>query len=119
MKSINTYIIEKFKITSTTVKRQEKKIDNPTTWDVGDILVATWGYNMIIVDFYEITKATGKSFIVRKLKYQIVSGDGNRGECVPDEGKYEDDKFISCRINKYNLVKIKDHYASLWNGKPH
>lgn len=118
MKDINLYITEKLHLN----KDMKSKVDydDPSGWQVGDILVGQWGYSMIIVDFYEIIKTTGshKTFVLKKLKEKIVSGSGMQGTSVPDEGKYEDDKEIRARVNKYNRVKVDNAYLSLWNGEP-
>ena len=119
MKNLNNYIIEKLKLNDNIKTQTEKKVDDPTTWDVGDIVVATWGYSMTIVDFYQIIKATGKSFTLRELEQKIVHGDGQRGESVPIEGKFnEREKPINVRINKYGSVKIDRAYCRLWTGQP-
>lgn len=118
MKQIDKFIIEKLHLNKDT-KTTEKKVDDPTTWDVDDILVTIGGYNMILVDFYKIIKSTGKSFKVKELEKKNVSGNGWQGECVPVEDKFEKDaQEITCRINKWGDVKIDDHHARLWDGKP-
>lgn len=121
MYNISEYLFEKLHVNKD-VKNIERKVDDPTTWQKGDILVTTGGYNMILVDFYEITAATGKSFKLKKLKDKIVSGNGMQGECIPDEGHYDTrEPEQTVRINKYNSVKVGGtygHYARLWDGKP-
>ena len=116
MNSLSEYILEKFKI-SKDITSHESDPDDPTTWGVGDILFTSWGYDMTIVDYYEIIKATGKSFVVKHLKDKIVSGSRQRGESMPILGEYESDKEIRCKISKYNYLKIDGEFAHLWNGK--
>lgn len=117
MKNLNNYIFEKLKIDKDS--EYKEKSDDPTTWEVGDILVTSGGYNMILVDFYKIIKKTGKSFIVKELKKKNVSGNGWQGECVAIENEFDDRaQELRVRINKWNSVKIEDHYASYWDGKP-
>ena len=118
MKDINNYIVEKLHIDKNTKLSAPSDPKDPKTWRAGDILVVIGGYSMVLVDYYQIMRATGKSFIVRHLKDKIVSGSGQRGESVPVEGEFEDNKDIQVRINKYNEVSIDGHYASLWDGKP-
>jgi len=119
MKNLNIFITEKLKLDKDT-EYKERKPDDPTSWEAGDILVATGGYNMILVYFYKIIKRVGtKSFVVRRLKDKKVSGNGWTGECVAIENEFDPrEKEITVRINKYNSVKIEDHYARLWDGKP-
>ena len=66
MNNLSDYILEKLSINKDTEVRE--KTDDPSTWSEGDILVTIGGYNMILVDFYKIIKATGKSFKVKELK---------------------------------------------------
>ena len=119
MKSIFDFITEKLSLDSNIKINNKDKSDDPTTWEVGDIIYTHWGYSMVIIDYYEIVKATGKSFVVKHLKDEVVSGDGQRGESMPVKGEYEDGgKEIRCRINSRGSVKIDDGYAYLWDGKP-
>ena len=117
MKNLVEILLEKLHLNNDT--EMKKDIDDPTTWSEGDILVRSGGYNMILVDFYKITKAMGKSFRVRELKKKNVSGNGWQGECVPIEDEFDPhSKELMCRITKYNSLKIDDGYAHLWDGKP-
>ena len=119
MKNIYSFISEKLKINSDTIKNTtESNPSDPNTWRIGDIVYTSWGYNMTIVDYYEIIKRTGKGFTFRKLKDKIVSGNGFQGKSVPLEGEYENDKEIKCRINKWGSVRIEDSTAHLWDGEP-
>ena len=118
MINILNYLTEKLHLNKG--MKSQVDYDDPSTWDVGDILVAQWGYDMTIVDFYEITKITGshKTFTLKNLKNKIVSGNGMQGTCVPEEGKYENDKELRARVTKYNRAKVDGEYLSLWSGKP-
>ena len=54
--------------------QQEQQLD---IVKVGDIFVSTWGYDMVIVDFYEVTamSASGKTVTVRKIGGAITEGE--------------------------------------------
>lgn len=117
MRGIDEFLFEKLHLRKD-IQTKKVDLDDPSGWQVGDILVSQWGYSMVIVDFYEIIKSTGKTFVLRQLKDDIVSGNGMQGKSVPVEGKYEDDKEHRVRVNKYNRVKIDGAYLSLWNGEP-
>lgn len=120
MKNLSDILLEKLVVNT---KSEAENIDpeDPTKWIVGDVLVTTGGYSMLLVHFYKITKATGKSFKVRELKQKIVSGNGMQGKCVAIRNEFIDDKEIQCRIvtrGSKAHVKIDDHYAKLWDGEP-
>lgn len=119
MKEIRKFLIEKLVINKDTIEKKPKRND-PLQWKVGDIVVATYHYSMTLVDFYEIIKATGKSFTFRKLKDKVVSGNSMQGTCVALPGEYDDreEKDVTARINKYGSVKIRDYYCSWWDGTP-
>lgn len=119
MKNIDGYIIEKLHLNKDIKSKVD--LDDPSGWQVGDILVGQCGYSMTIVDFYEIVSITAshKTFVLKHVKDKIVSGNGMQGTSVPDEGHYEDNgKEIKVRVNKNNRVKTDNTYLSLWSGEP-
>ena len=120
MKTIDKFLVEKLHIDDKVDSKSKPKRNDPTQWKVGDIVTAIFQYNMTLVDFYEIIKATGKSFTFKKLKQEIVSGSGMQGTCQPIIGKYDEreNKPITARINKWGNVKIRDYHCYWWDGKP-
>ena len=124
MKSISQYIFEAFKINSKTVTKQESNPEDPSTWDVGDILSGTFGYSMTFPIFYYIVKRTRSQFTLVKLSKKIVSGHHNGSfEEIPDELKREKDlkgEQIRARLSKRpsSYLKVDGHYMHLWDGEP-
>lgn len=117
MKNIVYFITEKLKLNKDSNISQVDGPEDPDGWEVGDIITATFHYSMTLVDFYEITKSTGKSFRMKKLEQKITRGNGQEGYCQPIPGKYSKDKEeVLVRVNKWNRVKIKDYYCSKWEG---
>ena len=114
MINIYEYLINK------QTKEKDKDPNNPRTWGVGDILVATYGYNMTLNRFYRITKIVGKaSFELEELASKLTDGSYNHpAGCheVPIENKVEG--TTKGRIGKSGRLKIDGYLASLWNGKP-
>ena len=118
MNNLKEYIIEKLHLDKD-IELGDSKPGDPSTWSVGDIIVSIFSYSMVIVDFYEITKRTNKSFVLKKLKEKIVKGDGQRGESVPLPGEYDtNEPEVKARINKFGDVKIDRAYCHLWDGNP-
>lgn len=115
MKRINLYITEKLHLDKD-IKLSDKS--EPTTWEVGDIIVGIDSGDMVWISFYEIVKVLGKSFDVRELKEKIVKGDWQRGESIPELGKYESNEIKRVRINKYGSAKIDGAYCYIWKGEP-
>ena len=120
MKTLDNFLVEKLHIDDKANPNQKPKRDDPDQWKVGDIVTAVFHYSMTLVEFYEIIKATGKSFTFKKLKQKIVSGNGMQGACEPILGEYDerDSKPVTARINKWGSVKIRDYYCHWWDGKP-
>ncbi len=56
--------------------------------ELGDILRASWGYDMTIVDYYEVTKLIGKTMVeIRKIGADKTGG-GFSGKSFPCPGEY-------------------------------
>ncbi len=86
MKSLKTYIIEKLDINNINLNNSRAGSDNPDDFKVGDILVSIFSYSMILVEFYKVIKKSGaKTFYLERIGQNIVSGDGMRGTCEPNE----------------------------------
>lgn len=117
MQRLDRYIVEKLRINKDTVNKEQDP-DDPTDWQEGDILVTSGGYNMVIIDFYKITKRGNRSFKVKELKQKIVKGNGMQGECIALDEFEKGATELTARITKYNRVKIDGNYASIWSGKP-
>lgn len=120
MKSISKFVIEKLIINKDT-KNIKRETNDPTTWQIGDILCGTWGYSMTLPEWYQIVKKTPKGFGVVELSSKIIKGSRNgQWEEIPDESKREKDlqgKVINCRIKKYGGLKIENTWVHLWDGE--
>lgn len=121
MKNIFNFITEKLVINKSS-KAKNKNPEDPSTWEVNDILSGTWGYNMIIPDFYKIVKKTPAGFSLIQLSKKLADGHYNgRFAEVPDDSKLESDmkqKPKSCRIRRGKYIKCDNCYLHLWNGEP-
>lgn len=49
----------------------------------GDIFVSSWGYNMTIVDFYQVTRKTHCGVYVRQVEQNEEIGGYLSGETMP------------------------------------
>ena len=83
-------------------------------FEVGDILVATWGYDQTNADFFEVVKKTPKGV------WLTAAGMGE----IPTKGAWNAfcraGKKIFRRVNpEWGWVSISSFAsASKWNGKP-
>ena len=96
-------------------KAEAKK---PHGWQVGQILVASWGYEQTNIDFYQIVELVGASFVVvREIAGKIVRSSDAGSDyvvAVPGQfvGKPEKRKAQHGRIA---LESYKRAYP--WDGK--
>ena len=122
MKNLKDKILEKLVINKSSKAKKDKIADDPSTWEVGDILSGTWGYNTTIPEFYKIVKKTPAGFSLIHLSKKLADGHYNGSfQEEPDNNKLEQDmkqKPKSCRIRKGKWVKCDNCYLRLWNGEP-
>ena len=96
----------------------------PNPLKVGDVLSCVWGYSMIIVDFYRVTKVLPSSDKIEKLQSKIASGDSFQGTCVPTDKAVKSD--VDGRTYRVLFdskgepaLKISSYaYAHPWDGRP-
>ena len=77
----------------------------------GDVLGAIWGYSATYIDYYLVTKLSGKKSVeLIKIGDKIERSKINGTNSVPDLSKKIGDKFTR-RIMTHNnrAVKIDDH----------
>lgn len=89
----------------------ERKMRNQDV-HVGDILHRSWGYSMVLNDFYQVVKESKGMLWVREIadRYTDSSSDGWQGYVVPIKDQF-----------KGETVKAMKRSAapSKWDGKPH
>lgn len=95
--------------------------------EVGDILTYTWGYGMIIPEFYIITERKPSSIKVERLEEIKEYGrDGSYGTCMPATERKESKnngklfRLFKPKADYMNDVvcKIEYGYARFWDGRP-
>ena len=91
----------------------------------GDILCASWGSTMTLVDFYFVTGTRGKTTVIlAPLADRIVSGNGWSGQKVPtlERASGRDGQTFDARCTvRGKSISVKVHHgarAYLWDGKP-
>jgi hypothetical protein len=86
---------------------------------VGDILVASWGYEQTNIDFYEVVEMVGQlSVKIRKIKSESTRTVGFMSEYVKAvPGAYCSDEMVR-RVAYGDSVKIdSSSIARLWDGR--
>lgn len=108
-------------------RRFQKETPNPAK--VGEILISTWGYEQTNVDFYQVTKVTGRMITIREIAHKTVPGStyshGMACEVVASpgvflEGKPEIKKLVGVsqyKPSEYSVKLTSYSWATLWNGE--
>ena len=88
-------------------------------WNVGDILVSSWGYEQTNVDFYEITEARGKTVWLRRIAADSVDKGNMSGTVTPRPGDFLPRAEVLRRLAQPGHVRIdRDRHAHRWEGRP-
>lgn len=87
---------------------------------VGDILVSSWGYDMTIVDFYEVVKVTAKTATIRPVSAHVTYGQccsPQGGRVMPNHGDFIGEPETH-RVNSsyVNIDSVRS--ARIWSGSP-
>ena len=80
---------------------------HPHLLKVGDVLVASWGYEQTNIDYYQVTRLVGKQSVeIRELRRQAEATGFMRGECVPVKGAFIGEPMVK-RVNEDGTVKVR------------
>lgn len=102
-------------------KRAAQK--KPHGYEVGMILVASWGYDQTNINFYEVVEVIGKSMVkLEEIGKQRAndSNDYSHGmaqEVVPCP-QARTGNFYRSKVTPYGAAGKFGYKASPWNGKP-
>lgn len=88
----------------------------PVGLKVGDVLVASWGYDQTNIDFYEVVRLVGKrSVAIREiLSERKDCAAYMQGECVPLPGHFadKDEAGVVKRVDERNSVRITSYCSA-------
>lgn len=105
-------------------KKRESKIADPdyvNPYKAGDILCGSWGYSMVLPEFYEVIRTTRTQVILRELETYVSEGDYMQGHTMPKIGEYCSGEY-RCGVTKSGSygygVTVQGHYVYLWDGNP-
>lgn len=84
----------------------------------GDFFYTSWGYEQTNIDFYQVTRVSGQRIYFKKVYNEEVRATGWAcGDVVPMPDSFKGEEFFSY-LGRGLSVKINDHYARPWDGKP-
>ena len=104
-------------------KRLEERKNFAHGLQVGDILVASWGYDQTNIDYYQVTKLLGKAIGVREIGKNLLKSDGYGSDLVtPSPGHFTGPEMKKIPQGGYGgsaYVKIdSSRSAHKWDGQP-
>ncbi len=98
---------------------------------VGDIFVHSWGYSMVIVDFYQVKRLAGKTqVVVQEIRQEQTATGYLQGRAVPVPGAFvEPDPFRPnkpaefrkrVRIGRDGVPNLPFEFGwcERWDGQP-
>lgn len=103
-----------------TAKAEQKaeraaKLAQPHPLAVGDVLVASWGYEQTNYDYYQVTRLVGKQSVeIRSIAKQAKESSFMQGDCVPLKGAFKGEPMVK-RVGENGTVKV--HSWGVWASK--
>lgn len=88
--------------------------------EVGDILVASWGYEQTNINFYQVTKKAGKTMIEFQAIYKesVESPDIHSRVVACKDDFVPGSDTLKAKVQQGNMVKINSYkYAHKWDGR--
>lgn len=100
-------------------KEPTKNVDG---YSVGDILVNSWGYDMTVIDFYQIVSLKGSHYVnIRSINQKSEFTGFMSGICRPvrDDFSEKDQKEYCVKTSPYgvNVPESKGRIMQRWTGK--
>lgn len=90
-------------------EKAAKMAEPQTALKVGDVLVASWGYEQTNFDYYEVTRLVGKRSVeLRELKQSRQLTAWLQGDCVPLKGHYTNEPPMVKRVDDNGVVKVRN-----------
>lgn len=102
--------------------RRERAAFKPDV-KIGDIYVASWGYEQTNVDFYQVIEVTGKCTVkIRPISQETVKDStmshGMADDVVAVKDSFIKDEVMTKRVGKYGITIDSVRSASKWDGSP-
>ena len=92
--------------------------ENQKSYQVGDILVSSWGYDQTNIDYYQVIERTAKMATIQKIgKECLDSGYPSEEKVMPAKDAFVG-KPKKKKVGTYGITISSYETASLWDGKP-
>lgn len=100
-------------------KKQQERREFKHEFEIGTILVSSWGYDQTNIDYYQVTKILGPQMVeIREIGKKYLGSESTQDKVMPDK-----DHFVGPAMRKKvspgHYVRITSFQsASKWDGKP-
>jgi len=102
---------------------ENKNVKASDYYQIGDIIVNSWGYDQTNVDFYQVVAMTTKTIKIKEICDKMVedSGYGNGMAChtrpIKDAFVQDGDEYKLIVKKDGDLSQVRSYYFSKWNGR--
>lgn len=99
-------------------KRRAEKAAFQHTLSVGQIMVASWGWEQTNIDYYEVVAVKGKSVMIRPIAQEREYTQWLAGNCKPAPGHYTGEPMLK-RVQEGNRIKFESYKSAypIENGR--
>lgn len=119
---IQEQTVARHRVAAANAERKNERASFQHSYQVGDVLVCSWGYDQTNVDYYQIVEVRGRTVVViQKIASRTVKPMGSMSETVEAvPGQFlRDSKPMVKRVSPGGYVTIESYaHASKWDGKP-
>ena len=98
-------------------KTKQRAEDAKNSYNVGDILYSSWGYDQTNVDFYQVIDRTAATVTLAKISQNIVSQEKTYEHVAPIAGDIVG-KTFRAKISGYGVKVGYNNWANKWDGTP-
>lgn len=107
--------------------RKNKELDANEYYNIGDIIVNSWGYEQTNIEFYKVTRITKRTIYVREIPKKEAENEWRGAMCshvIPEpEFFLKDSQEFPLRVNAMgdntSLSNGKSYmYFHKWDGRP-
>lgn len=68
--------------------------EGTSPFEVGDILVESWGYDQTNIDFYQIVRTSEKSVWIKEIAARQISSNGYQDQLVAAPGQFIERGYV-------------------------
>jgi|DEB0MinimDraft_10_1074344.scaffolds.fasta_scaffold132116_1 hypothetical protein len=104
---------------------ENKNVNASDFYEIGDIIVNSWGYEQTNVSFYQVVGITKRTIKTKQISQEMVEGSGNSNgmacEVMPKKDAFiVDGKEYKHIVNKDGYLSQPESYYHFhkWEGKP-